>query len=329
MDLDALRRDLLAAAHSYDGGSALRRGAEHGELVRVHRGWFVPRERWERAYTEERHAWQMLAVHASRRSSRDVFVRESAAVLWGLPLFRWRPDAVHIASARADGVVTADSLVARHRIELAARDLVERDGIGCTSLERTVVDVARMCPLATGVACADAALRRVAWDEASGELDEAAAEELRERMIAQLGVQGGARGIRRARFVVAFADARADRPGESMSRLALHAWGFAPPRLQVEIPRAGRRPYRVDFGLDEHGAWGEFDGEGKYAVDGPAGMAERVRAEKEREDWIRGTTGRRIVRWGMADLRTLDAFAERLAAFGIRPPARAPRVLPW
>jgi hypothetical protein len=123
--------------------------------------------------------------------------------------------------------------------------------------------------------------------------------------------------------VLAFADGRAELPGESVSRVRLAELGFRRIRLQVVVdaPAAGRQ-YRVDFGLDDADAFGEFDGRIKYH---DIGMTrgrtadEIFEREKQREDWIRGTTGRRLVRWGWADIETADMLALRLAAFGIHP----------
>ena len=100
--------------------------------------------------------------------------------------------------------------------------------------------------------------------------------------------------------------------------------GFRRIGLQVRIPAPGGKDYRVDFGLDEVPALGEFDGRMKYE-DGrmlvgrtPDDVFDR---EKQREDWIRGSTGLPLVRWGWSHLRTADTLAARLAAFGIRPPS--------
>jgi hypothetical protein len=41
--------------------------------------------------------------------------------------------------------------------------------------------------------------------------------------------------------------------------------------------------------------------------------------EKQREDWIRGTTNRRYGRWGWPHVTTARALGERLEAFSIRP----------
>ena len=121
-----------------------------------------------------------------------------------------------------------------------------------------------------------------------------------------------------------FADGRSQLPGESVSRVRLHQLGFAPPDLQVPVAAPRGRWFWIDFGLRDVSASGEFDGTGKYR-DAllRAGLTpeEVLEKEKEREDWIRGTTGRPLVRWRSAHISTPQALAARLAAFGFAPPS--------
>jgi hypothetical protein len=119
--------------------------------------------------------------------------------------------------------------------------------------------------------------------------------------------------------VLTFADGRAESPGESISRLLLVRLGF---RVTVQVPAPGPQgtEYRLDFGIDE--AFGEFDGWVKYSdpalLRGRTG-SQALREEKQREDWIRGTTGRAVARWEWPDLKGQNTLAARLAAFGVRP----------
>ena len=91
--------------------------------------------------------------------------------------------------------------------------------------------------------------------------------------------------------------------------------------MQVCVPGPRGSTYFVDFGLDDVPAWGEFDGTGKYTD--PAMMAGvgygPLAAEKEREDWIRGTTHRPFARWGMPHIASAATLGGRLAAFQISP----------
>ncbi|MGX1932631.1 hypothetical protein [Microbacterium resistens] len=186
---------------------------------------------------------------------------------------------------------------------------------------RAVADVARTASYEQAVVVADAALRRVGELRNHGHDPERAR---RLRRAAEQIAERSAHGRARARRVLAFADGRAQLPGESVSRIRLAEIGFRRIRLQVEVagPRPGSR-FVVDFGIEEADAWGEFDGAIKY-VDGrmQAGRAADavLDEEKQREDWIRGTTQRRFARWGWPHVRTARHLGARLAAFGIAAP---------
>lgn len=133
----------------------------------------------------------------------------------------------------------------------------------------------------------------------------------------------GLRGVRRARWIGAFADGRAQLPGESVSRLQLHRLGFRDIDLQVPLVGSDGARYFADFGFPRSQAFGEFDGEEKYRdaeLRTTSTAADAVMAEKHREDEIRGVTGWRVVRWGSSHIRTPEDLGRRLAAFGIRPP---------
>lgn len=108
-----------------------------------------------------------------------------------------------------------------------------------------------------------------------------------------------------------------------MSRVHLHTLGYRDLALQVPVTGAEGTQYYLDFGFRRSRCFGEFDGEEKYLdanLRGGQSVEQAVLDEKRREDEIRGVTGWRMVRWGADDIRTVDAFARRLAAFGIRPP---------
>lgn len=319
----AVLRSRTRLCEERGGDAALARAVRAGELRRIHRGWYVDEDWWGRARPEDRHLAQTMSVHASQRIGRAVFVGTSAAVLWGLPLYRIRLTRVHVAARTLDGRTTSSADdVARHEFAVAADQRARRFGMECTDLARTVLDIARTTALETAVAAADAAFRLRAWRDDTRDYDEHAAAQFRQELEDDAVRAAGSRGIRQARWVIAFADGRAQLPGESHSRILLRRLGFAAPRLQVPVASPSGGEYRVDFGLDDVGAWGEFDGESKYLMpdsDGARDPDAAWRAEKRREDWIRGTTRRPVVRWTSADL-TPAGLADRLRAFGIHPP---------
>ncbi|WP_157096504.1 hypothetical protein [Microbacterium arborescens] len=307
------RRDLLEAGESE---RSIERSVRDGVRVHVRRGWYVDRAAFDELYTEDAHLLHVMAVAHEVRGHAAVS-HESAAVLHGLDLYRVRPTRVHLTTAPGARVSSSPDAF-RHCTPLDAHDVVEVNGIRCTSLARTVFDVARTMTPEAALVMADRAER--IWCDGTGR----SSDEWRTAMAARVAAAGAARGIRRARWVTGFADGRAESTLESVSRFRLHQLGFRSVRLQVPIagPR-GAGWYRVDFGLDDADAWGECDGVGKYLDPElrSAGSAERtVLDEKRREDWIRGTTGRRLVRWEARHVISPSAFAAHLRAFNIHPP---------
>jgi len=299
------------------GRARLRTMLAERRLVIAHRGWYVDAKVWGAWYVEQRHAAQVIAVWRAQRGSQSVLSHTSAAVIHGLPLYRMTPSRVHVSDPRTNGRVGRETSVARHEVSVDG-DVVDVAGLRVTSLARTVADLIGAVPVESAVSLADAALRSIAWISDDREYDETQDELFRAEVRACAALRPGARGSVQARWVAAFADGRAERPGESVSRVHLHRLGFAQPRLQVRIARR-RGYYDVDFGLDDVDLWGEFDGDGKYtdpAMRGDATPLEVVMAEKRREDDIRGITRRGIVRWGWAHIASADALRRRLAEFG-------------
>ena len=287
---------------------------------RVHRNRFVSSELWAGLWPESRHRIELCAAVQEMRGGAGVASHLSAAAAWGLPLFRHVPREVeftihgHLRAATRAGI-------RRHLNALDHSDVVVIDGVRCTSLERTVFDVARTYRAEVALACMDAALRSVSVDGQNWDAGAHAA--WKDRMSARARESSGARGIKQARWLIDIADGRAQLPGESVSRLHLIRLGFARPELQVPVAGPAGRTYWVDFRLGDVAAWGEFDGKDKYLDDvmrSGKTIEEVVLDEKKREDWIRGTTQGRFARWGDEHIGSPQALRVRLAAFGIHPP---------
>ena len=295
-----------------------------GTLVRVHTGTYVAGDVWRAEYAEGRHMLRVVAVHDRRTTGDAVASHPSAGVLQNLPLFRHEPLRVHLSGARTDGHVRASNpIVARHEIAVPETAMTVVDGIPCTTLARTVADLIRTLPLEAALAAADAALGQVAWNRMSRVYDEDADAAFRAEVREHMERHRRARGVRQGRHVLSFADGRAESPGESISRLYLVELGFAAPRLQVPVPAPGGRAFYPDFGLDDVNAWGEFDGIGKYldlARQLGVTVEEVLLGEKQREDWIRGTTNRRFARWGTPHINSALTLGQRLASFHLYPP---------
>lgn len=297
------------------------RAVDAGELQPVRRGWYIAATDAAQLWPEGRHLAHVLAV--TRDSGGEATVSHaSAAVVWDLPLYRHQSSRVHVTTDTSRRISSGPDVM-RHTAPLPSTDIVIRHGIRTTSLARTVFDLVRTLPAETAVACADAAERMMALR--GREWDEDAVSAWRRGMDERISQASGARGVTQARWVTAFADGRAQLPGESVSRLQLVRLGFNTPRLQVPVAGPAGRTYFVDLGLDDVGAFGEFDGKGKYldeAMRRGIPLERVLLEEKQREDWIRGTTQRRFARWGDEHIGTTRVLAARLASFHIAPPLR-------
>lgn len=311
----ALRR----RSHLLDEGLSERtisRKVHAGSLIRLRRGWFLDGDLWRELWDESRHLALVIAVSGDAVGRAPVFSHASAAALWGLPWWGPLELRAHVLAGGAARCSSHD--VFRHEDAVPDADVTERHGLRCTTLARTLADVARTTRAEAAIAVADAAFQRVAGPPRQYEHD--LAERFRESMYRRLAVPGG-RGIRIACRVIAIADGRADRPGESVSRLQLRRLGFSHIRPQVRVP-GPTGDYWVDFAIDDCDAFGEFDGQAKYldeAMRSGLSLDEVVMREKRREDWIRGATQRRFARWEAAHISSSARLGARLAAFGIRP----------
>lgn len=284
---------MLADGHSADEVRALLRG---GQLTRLRRGVYLPGPKPNKLDARHR-----LAVHAAfvKLAEGSVASHGSAAVFHGLPTWEVPLDRVHVTKVRAYGG-RRDRLVHVHVARLDPDEVTIVDGIPVTTLERTVVDLARCLPFEPAVAVGDAALakRGAGSDE----------------LIDSLRRSAHRPGCVRARRVIAFLDGRAESVGESRSRVALHRAGLPIPVPQWEVRDGrGRLLGRTDFGWPDWRVVGEFDGRIKYGRSLEPGMdpAEVVYREKLREDDLRAE-GLTVVRWHWADLNAFEHKAAKL-----------------
>lgn len=306
-----------------DGGwteRAVAAAVRAGVLIVVRRGWYIAATDAERLWPEGLHLAHVIAVTRDTEGEA-VASHESAGAVWEIPFYRHRPQRVHQTTPSPTRISSGPDVM-RHIAPLPEADIVVRHGIRCTSLERTVFDMVRTLSPEASVVCADAGERSMA--ERGWAWDEDAVQSWRRSMRTRIEAAAGARGIRQARWVTAFADGKAQLPGESVSRLQLVRLGFDVPELQVPVKGPEGGTYYVDFGMRRARAFGEFDGKGKYldeALRREVPLEQVLLEEKQREDWIRGTTQWGFARWGEEHSATPAALAARLASFSIRPPS--------
>ncbi|WP_309066957.1 type IV toxin-antitoxin system AbiEi family antitoxin domain-containing protein [Microbacterium sp.] len=321
IDLAEARSLLLSRTQLLASGMTerqLRADVQAGLLIRLHRGFYAPAAVLRDLWPEGRHLLRVLAVHAASPAPGPVFSHTSAAVVHGHPLYvTTEPPVQVVINGRRHSRIEAG--VIRRDMAVAEADIVDVDGIRVTSLPRTVADIARTMPREAAVAHADSALRSFA---VVGNVQDAeAAEHWRRTTLERVAV--GTRGARQARWVLHFADGRAQLPGESVSRLHLHTLGYTRLDLQIRVVGSAGDEYWLDFGFLGVKSFGEFDGLGKYTdADMRAGlsMEDVLIREKLREDDVRGVTGWGFARWGHEHIRTADTLGRRLAAFRILPP---------
>ncbi|SJM44528.1 type IV toxin-antitoxin system AbiEi family antitoxin domain-containing protein [Microbacterium sp. JB110] len=295
---------------------ALREALRSGRLLRIRNGHFVDARTWESAHPEQR---EVAAARAAQRDAhgRHVFSHATAAALHGLPLFRHSPGKPHVMIGN-DTLSGTSPGVARHH-DLWDGETTERDGLLVTTLARTTFDVLRTCRAETAVACIDAAMRRIAL-RADRRIDHQRADAFRDEVIRLIQTATGKRGVKQARELIAFADPRAESPGESVSRMYLARLGYERVELQVPIAAPNGRAYTVDFRVS--GVLGEFDGARKYVDRGlRAGRSveQVVLDEKRREDWIRARSSERFVRWTNQEIATPDHFLRFLRSVNVWP----------
>ena len=286
---------------------------KRGELVALFRGVYVYAEAWARSSQDERH---LLRVHAASYYLKDdeFFSHWSAAVLWRLPSIASWPARVHVRGPVRPGG-RSSAMFARHE-GAVLHDIGQVDDVPVTSLARTVVDIAAVASLPAAVAIADAALRRTEHPSPIAPVTTLTRAELRAE-AARVSIRRGSARIRR---VVEFADGRADRPGESVSRVNIHLAGLPAPQLQVPMKGASGRSYVVDFWWPQFNLIGEFDGQAKYRdAEFLSGRTpqQAVYDEKLREDDLRAT-GKGMSRWPWEVAVSLQRLRAHLGAAGIR-----------
>ncbi|GAA1674745.1 hypothetical protein GCM10009745_17280 [Kribbella yunnanensis] len=191
---------------------ALARAVKSGDVVRLTRGVYG-------------HP-QLGADRSTALAHSGVLSHTSAALAWRLPLLS-APPKPHVTLPTHRKARTGPPAVL-HWTDLPASDLRR----GLTSLERTVIDCARILPFGEALAVGDAAL-------ATGRLT---SEELQ---MAAAGSHG--RGRANAVAMAAAADARSASFLESILRSLLLAAGIDDFEPQVVVTTAGR-PARVDLG---------------------------------------------------------------------------------
>lgn len=287
------------------GSEQLRRLLDLGEVTRVRHGVY-DRERSDLEPAEAHR--RLIAATLPQLDGNAVLSHVSAALLHGMAVPTRSLARVWVTRVSAGGGHLRSQLH-EHKAPFRAADVEAVDGWPVTGAARTAIDLARRIGLEHGLAAADQVLR-------SGGSRESLAE--------QVALWPRRPGLRRARAVVALADGGAESYGESASRLLIWQLGLPMPVLQFEI-RVDGHAFRSDFAWPELGMLGEFDGRVKYAdlLRPGQAAADVLMAEKRREQQLQAQ-GWYVVRWGMDDLRSPEAFGRLLVSAFRNAARRAP-----
>lgn len=247
----------------------LTAAVRNGVLLRLRRGAYARSSEWNALKPWDRDRLLVWA-HFESTGGTAIYSHVSAARLHQCHVW----DAgrlVHVTTGYANSRTSAGIDVRTHRLPLADGDtttLLLKDGrqVCLTSLERTVLDCARILPLEQAAVIGDHALNKGAG------LDHM------QRLLAQSPVK---RGARRAALLLDGLDGRSESAGETRTRLLLRSFGLDAFVPQVPIA-TGQGQFRADFADPQMRLVIEFDGRGKYSDYRPT--AEVLLAERAREN---------------------------------------------
>ena len=292
----ASTRELVAAGLDE---RVLTAAVRSGVILRLRRGAYVRNAYWigVKPWARDR---LRIDAHFESTGGLSSYSHVSAARLHGCQTWRAGP-LVHVTTGYSNSRKSAGNDVRTHRAALDAGEvttLLTNDGreMRVTTLERTVLDCARILPLAQAAVIGDHALRKGASLEA---------------LRAMLERSPVKRGSRRAADLLEILDARSESAGETRTRLLLQSFGLRTFIPQLAIDARGGS-YRADFADPVRKAVIEFDGATKYFDYRPTG--EVLVAERRRENALR-EEGWAVLRLEWSHLDRPAELRRRLAAF--------------
>lgn len=295
--------ELYRVSDALTGTRTLRDGIRYH---RVRAGIYAPRAGWDSLAPWDRY---LARVHAyALVNPGALFAYESAAALWGLPIFG-EPRCIHVYElSRTKSRRFGDVFVHTRTDD---PDTVTLGGLTMTSVSDTAVSLMRVLPAPFGLAVGDAAI-----SPAQG-----AAATL-EDLVRAAAAQPNPRGRALLNLVLDTIDPRSESPGESVGRGVIVWSGFEPPELQREFRSEGFVD-RADYAWESVHAIAESDGYGKYLAETPEETVRRVILEKQREDRLRRLC-LGFGRWDMAASTAVAPVINELQRMAI-PRVGAPR----
>ncbi|WP_370617259.1 type IV toxin-antitoxin system AbiEi family antitoxin domain-containing protein [Mumia sp. Pv 4-285] len=288
-----------ARDHGY-GPGLLRAARARGGITKVRYGAWAPATSYERLTVTEQYAVRCLAV-ADKLGPGAVLTHHSAIAVRRLPLVAVDLSVVHVTRLdQRNGRTIAG--VQFHEGSIPDGEVSDVDGRPVSGLARAVWESASLAHVRSGVVLMDAALQRGLVD--------------RDQLERAEGRHRGWRGSPRASAALAFADGRAESPGESLGRWMFHVFDLPKPELQYDVfNEDGVFLGRADYAWPEWRHLGEFDGLRKYLRPYKEGddASAVVVAEKRREELMCGQ------RYGMSRLIWNEVFTlDRRVAGAVR-----------
>lgn len=260
----------------------IRTKVSRGELVRLHYGIYGPAELVQSVTVTRRGALALRAAATlAPLGPRAVASHHTAAQLFGLDLLGRVPASVAITLVPGGGSRKSWPDVRVHHAALPEGHVGLWDSVPVTSAARTVLDLARISPFRAGIVVADSALYNNRTSK--------------QELLAVLDSCRRWPGAQRASEVVAFADALAESPLESIARVAFRDCGLPPPQLQALLGADGRVIARVDFYWERFRTIAEADGEMKY--DNRFAATHQLRRDADLRD-----AGFEVVHFGWRDI---------------------------
>jgi hypothetical protein len=277
----------------------IARAARCGAWVRFRRGAYAFADEWGRLSDVERHRVRCNAV---MRSLGDAVALShvSGAVrhdmeVWGLPLNR-----VHVT--RLDGGAgRIEGDVVHHEGLAVAEDVVRVGDQQVLQPERCVLEAGSRASNEVALCLLDSGLRLGAYD-----VDTLC------RCYDQMQYWPF---MRHLHIPVRMADPRSGSIGESRGMWAFRALGVPAPRPQFEVFHpTGELAGTCDWGWEDYGLLGEFDGRIKYGRLLKPGQepGDVVFQEKKREDLLRELSGFSMIRFIWSDYADPALMRSRL-----------------
>lgn len=259
-----LRQQALAVGYT---PAELRRLIGSGEWLPIRRGAYTMVDTWARG--DDLAQWWLRDVAAHLTMAKPhALSHDSAARALGLPMLHPRVWLSHVTRPGVLGCRTEHGI--RHHLGRQPPTVLDLDGIRVTGLARTGLDIAREHGFKAGVVVLDECVRRGAPER---------------EFVRELALMRSWPGVQSARAAYAFADPRAESPGESLLRILLAEMGIGDVEPQFAVALSGRVVW-ADLRVGCH--LFEFDGRSKYTPVSEGGLAQTtptdvVWAEKLRE----------------------------------------------